>query len=85
MKFIYYFIKSVHKVPSFLSGSYVYFNLGIYGKINGNLRSRRYFIRAAKRSSNLPVRTISLLTDYSLTYAESPFGTYGIRIWSGYY
>jgi len=80
MKFMYYYIKFFNKMPFFIKGSYSYFCLGIYGKVNAALRARRYFIRSKNRSTNLPLKRIMLLTDYSLTYAETRFGTYGIRI-----
>jgi hypothetical protein len=67
------------KLPIQKENSYSDLVIGIYGKVNGGLRARRYYIKKSKNTKP-SLRKFALETDYSLTFAETIFGTYGIRV-----
>ena len=61
------------------SKNLVNFSIGFYGKVWGKLRAGKFIIRSA--TANLcHLEESRLRTDSSFTWAESQFGTFGVRI-----
>lgn len=78
IRLLVYFFKAL-KFNTMYSKNLLSFSVGFYGKVWGKLRAGKFIIRSSS-SDALPLRRTSLRTDSSFTWAESQFGTFGIRI-----
>ena len=79
LRLLVYFIKGLN-FNTIYSRNLVSFSVGFYGKVWGKLRAGKFIIRSAGIPS-LALKRVSLKMDTSFTWAESQFGTFGIRIW----
>lgn len=78
IRLLIYFFRSL-KFSTMYSKDLINLSIGFYGKVWGKLRAGKFIIRSGSGRA-LPLRRIALRTDSSFTWAESQFGTFGIRI-----